>query len=967
MEPQEEYINRKNSILLSRNNPVALVVGAAGFLGSNLVDGLLNKGIQVVGIDNLTSGRKENLEKAVENKNFHFYIESAEKAGLELSRLDYMFIVSSGTWDLKKVLQLFKQYGCRCLFVSSIDLYQKETGLDLAWLRDSEAKIAKFARDFNLNARILRLGPVYGPRMHFRGSDPIIRLIHEAIKDNLQQEVSLEFSSRALFVSDAVDLMIKTIFAGSTAQKIFDGVLPSPIKVSEIKQVLLDPLWYESRDFIPSELPPWPTPNLEKTVKVLNWHPNAGFISGLRQAVSYFKDNEVMIPDIEVGEGKIKGTFFPSEMKVDLTDEKKKDLEGLKRGKEVKKEEKKEKIKFFNFSINTSKIYLYLILTLITYALIWPMVSLATGVLAFRYQLNAALDSLEKGEFEKSLANLDQANGGVLQAKSIIESFEPIQKLGIFKSEFQLGDNLLNLATLSVASARSSVVGVEALFQSLKSVTGEINESPSSFFEIAQIELAKADTDLSKAEALIKDENFNKNLPRILKSRVSNINEKLTTYSRLMRKARVLSNLLPNVVALNGSKNYLILMQNNMELRPTGGFIGSFAKVSFEGGKLKKLVVNDIYAIDGQLNIRVEPPKEIKEDLGQTNWFLRDSNFEPDFPTSARQAEWFYTKETGERVEGVVALDISAMEELLSQIGPLDLPDYKEKITAENLFEKAVSYAELSFFPGSQAKKSFLTALTNQLFNKLFFLPGQNWPKIVSSIGKSLEQKHLSIYLDDPKLFTYLSSLNWTGILPRQPTSKNLDLVGDFLAPVEANFGANKANYYLDRSYNLETIIGKEGEINQILKITYTNRSPSSAFPAGNYKNRLRLYLPFESKVKRALFGEIDVTNNVASFVDYGRTGYSVLLEIAPKESKTFILDYQIPQKLFFKEGKAKYRLDLIKQAGTLKDPFVWKISYPISFKLASSQAPSYKLGPQEQTISTDLSQDRSFVVEFKK
>ena len=184
-----------------------------------------------------------------------------------------------------------------------------------------------------------------------------------------------------------------------------------------------------------------------------------------------------------------------------------------------------------------------------------------------------------------------------------------------------------------------------------------------------------------------------------------------------------MSVLLPKLVALDGTKNYLILLQNNMELRPAGGFIGSFAKVAFENGKLKKLEVNDIYAIDGQLGFHVEPPKEIKEDLGQKDWFLRDSNWESDFPTSARQAQWFYTKETGERVEGVVAIDISAMEGLLSSIGGVELADYKEKITSENLFEKAVTHAELSFFPGTQAKKSFLTALTNAVFEKIFFLP----------------------------------------------------------------------------------------------------------------------------------------------------------------------------------------------------------------------------------------------------
>lgn len=405
-----------------------------------------------------------------------------------------------------------------------------------------------------------------------------------------------------------------------------------------------------------------------------------------------------------------------------------------------------------------------------------------------------------------------------------------------------------------------------------------------------------------------------------------------------------------------------MLLQNNMELRPGGGFIGSFAEVSFEGGKLRKIEVNDIYTIDGQLNLRVEPPVEIKEDLGQKDYYLRDSNWEPDFPTSARQAEWFYNKETGNSVEGVVALDVSAMEELLSVIGPIDLADYKEKITAENLFEKAVTHAETSFFPGTQAKKSFLTALSNGVFEKIFFLPQNNWPGIISALGKSLEEKHISFYLNDPKQFQFLHSQNWTHILPRQ-SKENLG--SDFLSIVEANLGANKVNYYLDRSYNLHTIIGKEGDVSQRLRINYINRSPSEAFPGGKYKNRMRIYLPFGASLTRAIWGEADITADVNGFVDYGRSGYSLLLELAPKEQKMLVIDYTVPLKLDFQEGKASYRLDIIKQAGTGKDPFAWTVTYPISYKASSSQARNSS--PQESSISTDLSRDRSFEVEFRR
>lgn len=946
---------RKTIINLSRNTPVALVVGAAGFIGSNLVDRLLSKNIQVIGVDNFKSGKKENLMYATKNSYFHLVSENAEDLELDLSRLDYIFIVASADWDIKNILAIYKNYKARLLFASFIELYSdKDLSLDLEWFKKTEVEIAHFAKEHQLNARILRLGPVFGPRMHFKEHDPTIKLIQESINGDLQKEIPLEFSTRALYVEDSVDLMIKCILSGATAQKIFDGVLPNPIKVSEIKQVLLDPVWYEEKNFGATELPPWATPNLEKTIKFLNWRPKTNLVSALKQTLTYFKDNEISVPKA-------------LESKFELNQEKKEQAQALKA--EEKKEEESPKISkkgraFPKISFPWKKIYLILVISLVAYAFLWPVVATAFGVLTFKYQIKDAISSLQKGEFDKGLNNVAAANVGINESQRMFDSLEPLRKINFLNGFFQTGDNLSDLAILASDSAQNTILGIQSLYQGLKAVTGESTKSSKSFFDLAQVYLSKADEDLSKAQALANSKDFSSTIPWLLKGNVESLTAKLSDYSKLVKQGRAITSILPDVVAEDGAKSYLILLQNNMELRPTGGFIGSYAKVTFEGGKLKKLDVNDIYNIDGQLNVQLEPPAELKSDLGQNYWYLRDSNWEPDFPTSARQAEWFYNKETGERVEGTFALDITAIGDLLNVLGPIKLSDYNETITSDNLFEKAVSHAEVSFFPGSQAKKSFLTSLTQEVFNKLFFIPNQNWPGIVSSLGKSLQTKHISMYLDDPKLFSYLVSQNWASEMPRQTASIG-DVLQDFMAPVEANLGADKANYYLDRKYSLETVIGKDGQINQRLRITYTNRSPSNTFPAGKYKDRFRIYLPFGAKLNKALWAETEITTDVKSFVDYGRTGYSMLLELQPKEQKTLVLDYQLPDKLQFKDGIAKYRLDIIKQAGTQKDPFEWKVSYPINYQIAGQQSKS--LSPQEQIIQADLSVDRSFEVEFKK
>ena len=958
MEQSYKNINLKTRINLSRITPLALVVGAAGFLGSNLVDSLLEKRIQVIGVDDFSKGKRSNLESAVRSKNFHLLEANASYLNLDVERLDYIFIIADH-FGLDSLLKLFSKHKAKCLLVSWVDLYGHKSD-NLIWFKEAEGRIAKFANENSLNARVLRLGPVFGPRMHFNTNDPIIGLIHASLTGNIQKEIAMDFSSRALFIDDSVNLIIKSELAGATAQKIFDGVLPTPIKVTEIKQVLLDPVWYEEKGFIPSELPPWHTPNLERTMSFLNWKPKTDLVEALRRTLIFFKDNEIEVPRerkaLELGEPE----------KNIWEEEKRKQLEAFR---EIPKKDEVKKgsglpvgrqgFRMPGFGSLASGFYMLLATVIIVAGLIYPIFAFGFGVVTFRIQLQNASDALSKGDFNTSSASLDRAKVGIDEAQEISDSLEVIRKTNIFKNQFDLTDQLLSIASQSLISMRSATLGIEALYIGLKATTGEITDPPFEYFTKAEVDLEFANSLLSSAQAILKDEILSKNK---LPEEVLRLSENLENFNKAVKKAHTASILLPKIISSN--KSFLVLLQNNTELRPVGGVIEAYGVISFEAGKLKKFEFFDISSSDEKLKIHVEPPKEIKEDLGKKDWSLRDSFFEPDFPTSAKQAEWFFNQENGVALAGILALDLTALENLLSALGPVNLPDLKEKVTEQNISEKVLVHAK----PTDSTKISFLTNLTNQLFNKVFFLPNQNWPAVALALGESLEGKHMSVFLDDPKLFSYLLSQNWSGVLPRVQDLKQ-GLYMDFLAPNEANLGANYSNFYLQRAYEMETAIGKEGEIKHRLKINYTNSSPNNVYPAGKYKNRFKLYLPFGAKLTRVLWGETNITKEIAAFVDYGRSAFSMLLELASKEQKALIVDYEMPTKLEFIEGKSIYRLDIIKQAGTLKDPFIWKITYPISYKVLSSDVTnnSLNIGPQEQKIVTDLNKDRSFEVIFTK
>jgi len=161
--------------------------------------------------------------------------------------------------------------------------------------------------------------------------------------------------------------------------------------------------------------------------------------------------------------------------------------------------------------------------------------------------------------------------------------------------------------------------------------------------------------------------------------------------SRARTDANTLSHSLEVYGALGGfvgKQTYLFLFQNSMELRPTGGFIGSIGLATFAEGRLVDFSIEDVYTVDGQLKGHVSSPQPILSLLGSEHWYLRDSNWDPDFRESGRRAAWFYEKETGTRVDGVVGVSVPFIVELLAAIGPMALADFNDTITADNFFAK---------------------------------------------------------------------------------------------------------------------------------------------------------------------------------------------------------------------------------------------------------------------------------------
>jgi len=131
--------------------------------------------------------------------------------------------------------------------------------------------------------------------------------------------------------------------------------------------------------------------------------------------------------------------------------------------------------------------------------------------------------------------------------------------------------------------------------------------------------------------------------------------------------------LLPELLSRPGEQTYLLLAQNNDELRPTGGFISSIGTVTVAQGLFHLGPFVDSYRVEDWSKPHPDPPDPLREHMGLDLWVTRDANWWPDFTTSARAVADLYELNQEKHVDGVVAIDMAAAARLLETLAPLRL------------------------------------------------------------------------------------------------------------------------------------------------------------------------------------------------------------------------------------------------------------------------------------------------------
>lgn len=405
-----------------------------------------------------------------------------------------------------------------------------------------------------------------------------------------------------------------------------------------------------------------------------------------------------------------------------------------------------------------------------------------------------------------------------------------------------------------------------------------------------------------------------------IRSEIKRFKDLTNQIAVLVVDAQPLMRVLPELLGEKGPKKYLVLFQNDKELRPTGGFITAYAIFRLEKGKVIAEKSEDMYLLDETMRKIFPAPEPILKYLPKVySWHLRDANLSPDFYLSMKQFEEMYEYAGGrEEIDGIIAIDTFVLQRLIDVLGPI--PAYGIQFTNEiveacncpQVIYELEKYADQPVGYMRTERKGIIGVLMNAIMQKaLGISPGQYWPKLIESSLNSLSEKHILFYLHDEKAQTAMEKLGFAG--------KIQDFEGDYLHINDTNFAGAKSNMYVQHEVEQEIEIGNDGEVVKTLRLKYKNPEPpddcslerkTGLCLSAALRNWVRIYVPMGSNLIEAEGSQVEVETKE----DLEKTYFEGFFEVRPLGSAQLVIKYKLPFKV--KKGE-EYQLFIQKQPGT--------------------------------------------------
>lgn len=477
-----------------------------------------------------------------------------------------------------------------------------------------------------------------------------------------------------------------------------------------------------------------------------------------------------------------------------------------------------------------------------------------------------------------------------------------------------------------------------------------------------------------------------------LSPRLAKLVNRLDSGLPLLKMGLELAPVTPELLGINSPQTYMLLAQNNDEMRATGGFISAVGLLTLDGGKITDLKIEDSYAVDDFSHEYPPAPEPLKRIMSAYYWVFRDGNWSPDFPTAAQDLLRLYHISRDGKIAGVIAVDQMALQEIVSAIEPVQVPGFDEPATGANVIEQIRQSWSPNDpnFKGWDAdwyknRKNFMGDLVSALRTRVEKNPATvNWPVLLDATQAAFTGRHIQLWVDDDTAEMAIQRIKWGGGAPASTD-------GDYIFPVESNVGFNKMSAVVETDFEYQVNLSSLENI--VASFTLTQTNPVAPNGACNskphygkdywdmmkrcYWNYWRLYVPEGSTLisgtPHAVAGENILTGvpfpaEFAPLTDVsGVSGWGTLVFVPRGETVATRVEYRLPSSVVVTDGDSRqYRLTVQKQAGSVDVSGRVTVVLPPHVTLISANPQPDSIVGNTLTFPISLTADHTIMVKFQ-
>ncbi len=413
-------------------------------------------------------------------------------------------------------------------------------------------------------------------------------------------------------------------------------------------------------------------------------------------------------------------------------------------------------------------------------------------------------------------------------------------------------------------------------------------------------------------------------------------------------------------------RRFAVLFQNPAEMRPAGGFLGSFAEVATRDGVAVSSTVRDILEADRTFSANIVPPRPLQGVMRR--WKAADANWFFDFPTSAAHVARFLEgselyRRASTTFDGIIAVSPRVVADILSRTGPIQVPGLGT-LHADNFLSVLQTDVQTRQASGEPLPKQALSAIFASLRERFGALDPAVKQEIAGLFSDWVSRRDIMVYVDDAPLQSMIEQYGLGGEVMRLPE----DFEGDYLAIVDANVGGGKTDGFMNQRVTWESQINTDGVVTNHLVLTRSHEGGKSPYSWNRLPNDdyLQVFVPPRAELANfsggktvavpvrpeyrnfssdPLLAEIELGTEesvafpqVATHIESGKRVFATRT-VTPRGGRTqIVLDYA--HRLFVNPGVGtQYRFVFERQAGSARE-YRFTVSAPVGFRFRETGLP---------------------------